>query len=116
MCARARQRGIDDSNPVLRPSNGTLSKVALNFAPNGKFQYLHFEEFVSQELEEQARLNGLIPKAGFQLVRSDTGELRGSEQAPSLQTQWIDQQISLQQAQRLKEMAFDICGVIWMPR
>ena len=111
MCARARQRGIDDSNPVLRPSNGTLSKVALNFAPNGKFQYLHFEEFVSQELEEQARLNGLIPKAGFQLVRADTGELRGSEQAPSLQTQWIDQQISLQQAQRLKEMAFDICGV-----
>ena len=96
---------------MLRPSNGTLSKVALNFAPNGKFQYLHFEEFISQETEEQARLNGLVPKAGFQLVRAETGELRGTQSTTTLQSQWIDQQISLQQAQRLKEMAFDICGI-----
>ena len=112
MFAKAKSRGIDDSNPKRRPGNNIVSKVFLNYSINGKFAYLYFEEFLSQEMEEAAIAQGLVPKVGYKIVRSeDNGMLHSKETAPDIRRSWLEDELKLRDAMFLKEVTYDVAGI-----
>ena len=111
---RARIRGLDDSNPNSRPANLIVSKSYQNYSIGGRFSYLYFEQFITQEDEERAREQGLLAsQVGHELVPSASpGKFDYTPgAAPQLQQPWIEDRLKLQKCMKLKEFTFDVAEI-----
>ena len=93
MMTRGRLAGLDDSIPSRRPANLTISKTYLNYSANGQFRYIYFEEHISQEEEEMARSQGLVPtRPSMKLEREglNSSPIRAVEDNFDMQKEWIE--------------------------
>ena len=93
MITQDRPAGLNDSIPSRRPANLTANNTYLNHSANRQFSYIHFEEHISQEEEEMARSQGLVPtRPSMKLEREglNSSLIRAVEDNVDMQKEWIE--------------------------
>ena len=81
MIEEARKKGLRPMTPQTTPGPLTIAKVVNNFRPQGPFAYLEWEEYVSEQDENQARRTGgaKSDEGSFKIFKSSEGFMLGVE-------------------------------------
>ena len=109
-------KGVNSGMPEAtsdreRPSLYTLSKVQAAYGPNGSFQHISWEAFVSMEVESKLRRAGKLPKDRRELImdgktlKIDDAEAEFPEVPP------VDNLMALQDTLSLRARAFHMLEV-----
>ena len=94
-----------------RPSFHTLSKVQATFMPNGTFQHLAWESYVSMEVESRLRRAGRLPKDKKELVVDGKNLKMTDTDVEFPETVVVDNLVALQDLFELRARAFHILDV-----
>ena len=94
-----------------RPSLHTLTKVQATFMPNGTFQHLAWESYVSMEVEARLRRAGKLPKDKRELVVDGKSLKMTDADMEFPETVVVDNLVALQDLFELRARAFHILDV-----
>ena len=94
-----------------RPSLHTLTKVQATFMPNGTFQHLAWESYVSMEVEARLRRAGKLPKDKKELVVDRKSLKMTDTDLEFPETIVVDNPVALQDLFELRPRAFHILDV-----
>ena len=100
--ARAAARGLGPQLDTERPGPATLAKVIENFKLGGAFQYLQWEEFLSEEEEMRSKRLGLSRReVGFRVVPSEGG-FKGIIAQDDERRQRVEDQVALEETLHIR--------------
>ena len=107
LAAKAEARGLAPQLDTERPGPATIVRVLENFKLGGAFQYIPWEEYVSEEEELRARRLGLTKKeVGFRIVPAGDN-FKGVRTEEDLRRQRIGDQVALEETLHVRAVAHE---------